>query len=58
MANFVSNLFRSNKKLTVDEFIVKKTITSFFFLQRVSGRGSGCVDNPHKTEVAVIFTRL
>jgi hypothetical protein len=32
MANFVTNLFRSNKKLTVDEFIVKKTITSFFFL--------------------------
>jgi len=32
MANFVTNLFRSNKKLTIDEFIVKKTITSFFFL--------------------------
>ena len=32
MANFVSNLFRSNKKLTVDDFIVKKTIVSFFFL--------------------------
>ena len=32
MANFFTNLFRSNKKLTVDEFIVKKTINSFFFL--------------------------
>lgn len=32
MGNFVSNLFRGNKKLTVDEFIVKKTITSLFFL--------------------------
>lgn len=32
MANFVTNLFRSNKKLTVDEFIIKKTITSLFFL--------------------------
>jgi len=32
MANFVTNLFRSNKKLTVEEFIVKKTVTSFFFL--------------------------
>lgn len=32
MSNFVSNLFKKNKKLTVDEFIVKKTITSFFFL--------------------------
>jgi hypothetical protein len=32
MANFVTNIFRSNKKLTVDEFIVKKTIISFFFL--------------------------
>jgi hypothetical protein len=32
MANFVTNLFRSKKKLAVDEFIVKKTITSFFFL--------------------------
>ena len=32
MATFVSNLFRSNKKLTVDELIVKKTIVSFFFL--------------------------
>jgi len=32
MANFITNLFRSNKKLSVDEFIVKKTITSFFFL--------------------------
>jgi hypothetical protein len=32
MSNFLTNLFRSNKKLTIDEFIVKKTITSFFFL--------------------------
>jgi hypothetical protein len=32
MANFATNLFRSNKKLTVNEFIVKKTIVSFFFL--------------------------
>jgi hypothetical protein len=32
MANFVTNLFRSNRKLTVDEYIVKKTVTSFFFL--------------------------
>ena len=32
MANFISNLFTSNKKLTVDQFIVKRTITSFFFL--------------------------
>jgi hypothetical protein len=32
MINFITNLFRGNKKLTVNEFIVKKTITSFFFL--------------------------
>jgi len=32
MSNFFTNLFRSNKKLTVNEYIVKKTITSFFFL--------------------------
>jgi DMSO/TMAO reductase YedYZ molybdopterin-dependent catalytic subunit len=32
MPNFVTNLFRSNKKLSVDELIVKKTITSLFFL--------------------------
>jgi DMSO/TMAO reductase YedYZ molybdopterin-dependent catalytic subunit len=32
MSNFVRNLFRSNKKLSVNELIVKKTITSFFFL--------------------------
>jgi hypothetical protein len=28
----MSNLFRSNKKLTIDQLIVKKTIISFFFL--------------------------
>ena len=32
MSNFIINIFRSNKKLTTDEYIVKKTITSFFFL--------------------------
>ena len=32
MSNFITNLFRSKKKLTIDEWIVKKTITSFFFL--------------------------
>jgi len=32
MANLISNLFTNNKKLTVEQFIVKKTITSFFFL--------------------------
>lgn len=40
MSNFISNLFRSNKKLTVDQFIVKKTITSFFFLFVFFG---GCI---------------
>ena len=40
MSNFVTNLFRSNKKLTVDQFIVKKTITSFFFLFVFFG---GCI---------------
>ena len=30
MSNFMSNLFRSNKKLTIDQLIVKKTIISFF----------------------------
>jgi hypothetical protein len=34
------NLFRSNKKLTVDELIVKKTIVSFFFLFLFFG---GCI---------------
>ena len=32
MSNFITNLFRSNKKLTIDQLIVKKTIVSFFFL--------------------------
>lgn len=40
MSNFITNLFRSNKKLTVNEFIVKKTITSFFFLFLFFG---GCI---------------
>ncbi|MER3497686.1 MAG: molybdopterin-binding oxidoreductase [Chitinophagaceae bacterium] len=31
MANFFANVFRRNKKLSVDELIVKKTIISFFF---------------------------
>ena len=40
MSNFMSNLFRSNKKLTVDQLIVKKTIVSFFFLFLFFG---GCI---------------
>ena len=40
MSNFVSNIFRSNKKLSVNEYIVKKTITSFFFLFLFLG---GCI---------------
>jgi hypothetical protein len=32
MSNFIINIFRKNKKLSVDEYIVKKTIISFFFL--------------------------
>lgn len=32
MPNFITNLFRRNKKLTIDQLIVKKTIVSFFFL--------------------------
>ena len=40
MSNFIGNIFRSNKKLTVNEYIVKKTITSFFFLFLFLG---GCI---------------
>lgn len=40
MANFFKNIFKSNKKLTVDELIVKKTITSFLFLFLFFG---GCI---------------
>jgi hypothetical protein len=32
MATFFTNLFRSNRKLSVEEFVVKKTVTSFFVL--------------------------
>ena len=32
MSNFVSNIFKKNNKLSIDEFVVKKTIISFFFL--------------------------
>ena len=32
MSNFITNIFRNDKKLTVDQYIVKKTITGFFFL--------------------------
>ena len=40
MGNFITNIFRSNKKLTVDQLIVKKTIVSFFFLFLFFG---GCI---------------
>jgi len=32
MSNFITNLFKSNNKLTTGEYIVRKTIVSFFFL--------------------------
>jgi hypothetical protein len=31
MANFLTNIFTKNSKLTVDQLIVKKTVVSFFF---------------------------
>jgi len=40
MSNFMKNLFKRNKKLTVDELIVKKTIVSFLFLFLFFG---GCI---------------
>ncbi len=40
MSNFIRDIFRSNKKLTVNEYIVKKTITSFFLLFLFFG---GCI---------------
>jgi hypothetical protein len=40
MANFITNIFRSNKKLNVDQVIVKKTVVSFFFFFLFIG---GCV---------------
>ena len=40
MSNFISNLFRSSKKLTIDQLIARKTIVSFFFLFLFFG---GCI---------------
>jgi hypothetical protein len=40
MSNFFTNIFISNKKLSVDQFIVKKTIVSFFFFFLFIG---GCI---------------
>ena len=62
MSNFMSNLFRSSKKLTIDELIVKKTIVSFFFLflflGGVFGPGNGCAGSRWTVISAEGFSNL
>jgi hypothetical protein len=56
----MSNLFRSNKKLTIDQLIVKKTIISFFPVSfgGCIWAGNGCASGRWTVISAVVFTNL
>ena len=63
MSNFISNLFRSNKKLTIDQLDRQgrplfHSFSCFSFLGVVFGAGNGCAGSRWTVISAEVFSNL